>query len=127
MKSRIESFEEFVNENWGDGPGSVSVPGEWYKTNVNSRNYRPANTQLPQVVDTMYGSTDLYSYMDSLSEEEGFAEFLKKKYNDLQALEGDAPSKAQQLAELKEAVSQLKKVEKGTLSTRPAQALLDEL
>lgn len=82
MKVRIESFEEFTNENWGDGPGSVSVPGEWYKTNVNSRNYRPANTQLPQVVDTMYGSTDLYSYMDSLSEEEGFAEFLKKKYND---------------------------------------------
>lgn len=52
---------------------------------------------------------------------------LKKKYKDLQALEGDDPTKAQQLAELKEGVSQLKQVEKGTLSTRPAQALLDEL
>lgn len=71
-----------MNEYWSSvAPGSVVVPGEWYKDNVNSRNYRPANTQMPAVVDTMYGSTDLYSYMDSLSEEDEFAEVLKQKHN----------------------------------------------
>jgi len=79
MNSKIKSFGNFINEFWS-GPGTVEVPGAWYKDNVNSRNYRPANTQLPQVVDTMYGSTDLYSYMDSLSEEREFADILEKNH-----------------------------------------------
>lgn len=81
MKASIKSFGNFINEYFSVSPGSVEVPGQWYKDNVNSRNYRPAFTQMPVVVDTMYGSSDLYSYMDSLSEEEEFAEMLKTKHS----------------------------------------------
>lgn len=85
MKSSIKSFENFLNEYYvSEAPGSVVVPGEWYKNNVNSRNYKPAYTQLPQVVDAMFQTTDLYNYLDTLQEEEEFIEMLKNN---------DAPNK----------------------------------
>lgn len=85
MEVNIKSFENFLNEYYvSEAPGSVVVPGEWYKDNVNSRNYRPAYTQMPQVVDAMFQTTDLYNYLDTLQEEEEFVEMLKK---------GDAPDK----------------------------------
>lgn len=78
MDSRIKSFENFLNEYYiSAAPGSVVVPGEWYKDNVNSRNYRPAYTQTPQVVDSMFQSTDLYNYLDTLAEEEEFTNMVK--------------------------------------------------
>lgn len=66
MGKNIKGFTEFINEFAGaGGPGSVSVPGEWYKNSVNSRNYHPIGRgQLPQVVDGLYQSTDRYSYLD---------------------------------------------------------------
>lgn len=82
MEARIKSFENFLAEydNF-ESPGSVEVPGEWYKDNVNSRNYRPAYTQMPQVVDAMYQSNDVYNYLDTLSEEEEFGKILKDHKN----------------------------------------------
>jgi hypothetical protein len=83
MLDRIKSFENFIGEHWSAfAPGSVVVPGEWYKDNVNSRNYRPAYTQMPQVVDDLYNTTDLYSYLDELAEEEEFQKMLTKEHKD---------------------------------------------
>jgi len=85
MEGRVKSFENFLNEYYiSAAPGSVVVPGEWYKDNVNSRNYRPAYTQTPQVVDAMFQSTDLYNYLDTLAEEDEFNEMVKR---------GEAPKK----------------------------------
>ncbi len=52
---------------------------------------------------------------------------LKKQHKELEVLEYEAPSKAQLLQELKEAVTQLSMIQKGKLKSRPAKALLDEL
>lgn len=83
MLGRIKSFENFIGEHWSAfAPGSVVVPGEWYKDNVNSRNYRPAYTQMPQVVDDLYNTTDLYSYLDELAEEKEFQKILTKEHKD---------------------------------------------
>ena len=83
MSSGIKSFEQFIKENWSAfAPGTVVVPGEWYKDNVNSRNYRPANTQMPQVVDDLYNTTDLYTYLDQLAEEEEFQKMLQSDHGD---------------------------------------------
>lgn len=80
MKSSIKSFENFLNEYYvSDAPGSVAVPGEWYKNNVSSRNYKPAFTPLPQVVDAMFQTTDLYNYLDTLQEEKEFIKMLNDK------------------------------------------------
>lgn len=81
MLDNLKSFGNFVSENWSTiAPGSVAVPGEWYKDNVNSRNYRPAHTQMPRVVDDLYNTTDLYSYLDELAEEEEFQKVLAKDH-----------------------------------------------
>lgn len=78
MKEKIKSFGNFLLEFYtSDSPGSVVVPGSWYKDSVNSRNYRPAHSQTPQVVDAMFQTTDLYNYLDTLSEEEEFVKILK--------------------------------------------------
>ncbi len=83
MSCSIKSFEEFLKEHWSAfAPGSVVVPGEWYKDNVNSRNYRPAYTQMPSVVDDLYNTTDLYTYLDELAEEEEFQNMLKNDHTD---------------------------------------------
>lgn len=80
MENTIKSFENFLNEYYiSEAPGSVVVPGEWYKDNVNSRNYRPAYTQMPQVVDSMFQTTDLYNYLDTLQEEEEFKKMIESK------------------------------------------------
>ena len=50
-----------------------------------------------------------------------------KQYRDLEALEYEEPTKEQILQELKEAVQELKLVEKGKLKARPAKELLNEL
>jgi len=78
MNEKIKSFENFLLEFYtSDAPGSVVVPGNWYKDTVNSRNYKPAHSQTPQVVDAMYQTTDLYNYLDTLEEEEEFNNILK--------------------------------------------------
>lgn len=55
-------------------------------------------------------------------------EQLKKQYKDLEALESiDLSSKEALLEELKEAIKELKQIEKGKLKARPAKELLNEL
>lgn len=52
---------------------------------------------------------------------------LKKQYSELEKLEYESPTKEQLLAELKEAVQELKAVEQGTKQPRPLADLLNEL
>ena len=52
---------------------------------------------------------------------------LKKQYSELEKLEYETPTKEQLLAELKEAVQELKAVEQGVKQPRPLAAVLDEL
>ena len=52
---------------------------------------------------------------------------LKKQYKDLAILEYDEPTKEELLQGLKQAVTELKLIEKGKLKARPVKALLDEL
>jgi len=54
-------------------------------------------------------------------------EKLKERYRELEEWESESSSKDQVLKELKEAVSELKQIEKGERQARPAQKLLDEL
>ena len=54
-------------------------------------------------------------------------EKLKEQYRELEEWESESSSKDQVLNELKEAVSELKQIEKGERQARPAQKLLDEL
>lgn len=54
-------------------------------------------------------------------------EELKKQYSELENLEWEEPTKEQLLAELKQAVQELKLVEDGKIKARPIKALLDEL
>ena len=80
MSSRVKSFENYIQESFP--PGVVEVPGQRYKDNVNSRNYRPAHTQMPSVVDDLYNRTDLYTYLDQLAEEEEFQKMLSSNDKD---------------------------------------------
>ena len=52
---------------------------------------------------------------------------LKKQYKDLAILEYDESTKEELLQGLKQAVTELKLIEKGKLKARPVKALLDEL
>lgn len=52
---------------------------------------------------------------------------LKKRYADLAELEVEDPSNEQLLTELKEAIQELKAVQKGNKQARPLANLLDEL
>ncbi len=54
-------------------------------------------------------------------------EILKKQNKKLQQLEDDEPSREQILYELKEAITELRKIEQGKSKSRPAKELLDEL
>jgi len=52
---------------------------------------------------------------------------LKKQYKELELLEDEDPTKAQILADLKEAFQEIKLIEEGKKKARPIQELLDEL
>ena len=52
---------------------------------------------------------------------------LKKQYSELEKLEYEVPTKEQLIAELKEAVLELKAVEQGAKQPRPLADLLNEL
>ena len=78
--SKIESFENFIAEYYiSAAPGSIVVPGKWYKDNVNSVNYVSKTQPLPQVVDTMFETDDVYIKLDKLKSDEDFNSFIKKK------------------------------------------------
>lgn len=52
---------------------------------------------------------------------------LKKQFAGLKVMEEAAVTKHKLIQELKEAVLELKQIEEGSLKSRPAKALLDEL
>ncbi len=52
---------------------------------------------------------------------------LKKRYTDLASYEIEEPNKEQLIAELKEAILELKAIEQGTKQARPLADLLNEL
>jgi hypothetical protein len=77
--SKIESFENFIAEYYiSAAPGSIVVPGEWYKDNVNSVNYVSKTQPLPQVVDTMFETDDVYLKLDQLILDKDFDMLIKK-------------------------------------------------
>ena len=52
---------------------------------------------------------------------------LKKRYADLEEYESEPPTKEQLLIELKEAIQELRDVERGSKQARPLADLLNEL
>lgn len=59
MQRSVKNFKSYLNEYWiSVSPGSVVVPGNWYKDSVNSKNYKPVNTNMPEVVDPMFEESD---------------------------------------------------------------------
>lgn len=65
MGKNLKSFHSFLNEDGGppQGPGIVTVPGNWGGTYVNSRNYHPmGQAQLPMVIDPLFNSENFYNY-----------------------------------------------------------------
>ena len=79
----IESFGDFINENYiSASPGSIVVPGEWYKDNVNSVNYVDKVQPLPQIVEPMFELSSLKSHLDDLSEDNEFRRILKNSSAD---------------------------------------------
>lgn len=77
--SRIESFENFIAEYYiSASPGSIVVPGEWYKDNVNSVNYVSKKQPLPQVIDPMFETDDVYLKLDELILDKDFDALIKK-------------------------------------------------
>lgn len=54
-------------------------------------------------------------------------EALKKRFEELEALEMTEPSKERILTELAQAIKELKLIEEGKLKARPAKELLHEL
>lgn len=48
-----------LNEYWMSvSPGTVVVPGRWYETGVNSRNYRQTDMPLPYSIDPLFEDND---------------------------------------------------------------------
>lgn len=78
----LESFENFIAEYYiSASPGSVVVPGEWYKDNVNSVNYVAKTQPLPQVIDPMFETNEIYKQLDELSTHKDFIDLLADKNN----------------------------------------------
>lgn len=76
----VESFENFIAEFYvSASPGSVVVPGEWYKDNVNSVNYVDKKQPMPMIVDTMFETNDVYTYLDELTSHKDFNDLLSDK------------------------------------------------
>jgi|688.fasta_scaffold2705103_1 hypothetical protein len=76
----VESFENYVAEYYiSASPGSVVVPGEWYKDNVNSVNYVDKKQPLPMVIDPMFEKDKIYIHLDELSTNEDFVNLLRSE------------------------------------------------
>jgi hypothetical protein len=77
--SSIESFKEFIAEYYiSASPGTVVVPGEWYKDNVNSVNYVAKRQPLPQVIDPMFEDSEMFQHLNSLVMDKDFEEMVTK-------------------------------------------------
>ena len=74
----LKNFDKFLFE-WIDSPGSVDVPGQSSEVRVNSRNYSPANPQMPEVIDAMYESAEINMFLDKEGKSEAFNKFLSEK------------------------------------------------
>jgi hypothetical protein len=75
----IESFKEFLAEYYvSASPGTVVVPGEWYKDNVNSVNYVAKRQPMPEVIDTMFEDNEMFKHLNSLVMDKDFDEMLAK-------------------------------------------------
>jgi hypothetical protein len=70
MGDIVKSLSDFLNEDMGppQGPSIVTVPGNWGATYANSRNYHPLGVaQLPMVVDPLYNSEGIYSWLEFIN------------------------------------------------------------
>jgi hypothetical protein len=77
--SSIESFDKFIAEYYiSASPGTVVVPGEWYKDNVNSVNYVAKRQPMPEVIDTMFEDNEMFKHLNSLVMDKDFNEMVTK-------------------------------------------------
>lgn len=79
----MKNYLDFINEYWEDtSPGTVVVPGEWYRDNVNSRNYKPFNTQIPQIVDPLLErDIDISMVLKTLKEDKNLYHIIQNTKN----------------------------------------------
>ena len=73
-----KNLGDFLRE-WLDSPGSVDVPGQNTEFRVSSRNYKPSNPQMPEIVDSMYEASYFNRFLDGEGKSEGFNKFIKEK------------------------------------------------
>jgi len=85
---KLKKFDGFLNEYWtSHAPGSVIVPGEWYKDGVNSRNYKPNNTTMPHVVDPILEDSEFEKFLDSMRTDEELLGKIKGSSDPLEILD----------------------------------------
>ena len=78
MGAFVKNFGKYLNEYWiSVSPGSVVVPGEWYKDSVNSKNYRPVNTNLPDIIDPMFEEDEMTGIFSSMKKDEELTKKIK--------------------------------------------------
>jgi len=88
MGKLIKSLETYLNEYWiTDAPGTVVVPGKWFKDGVNSKNYKPKNTTLPHVVDTMFEDSEFESMLDEMKNDAELIGKIKGSSDPLEILD----------------------------------------
>lgn len=88
MEKIIKSFESYLNEYWTtDAPGTVVVPGDWFKDGVNSKNYKPKNTTMPHVVDAMYEDSEFESILDEMKKDSELIGKIKGSSDPLEILD----------------------------------------
>lgn len=87
MEDVIKNFNKFLNEYWGSSaPGTVIVPGEWYKDSVNKRNYKPSNTTMPHIVDPILEDSEFISILDAIRDDEKTLDELSSVSDPLEIL-----------------------------------------
>jgi hypothetical protein len=74
----LKKYSNYINE-WLDSPGSVDVPGSEMEVRVNSRNYQPKYTQMPEIHDAMFEAAEFYDFLDSHGKSEDFNKYIESE------------------------------------------------
>lgn len=88
MVKNIKNFGEYLNEYWiSSSPGSVVVPGEWYKDSVNSKNYKPVNTTLPDVINPMFEEDEVTGILSSMKNDQNLVGKIKNSADPIEIID----------------------------------------
>ena len=84
----IKDFKNFLNEYQASvAPGTVVVPGDWYKDGVNSRNYKSFDNTMPHVVDPMMEDSEFESMLDDMKTDPELLGKIKGSVDPLEILD----------------------------------------